>query len=129
MKGLGLSVLFTSTLFVGTSSSRDLVKMSSIDAIDDPLRINLAQQLRLLSEELPQGSPHLSLLQNASSRPELLKQLSRLLATPGLSIRVAKLFKPLLLDLCARWLEEETELEEKLETSALLLEIHPEIFP
>ncbi len=104
--------------------------MASIDAIDDPLRINLAQQLRLLSEELPQGRPpYLSLLQNASSRPELLKQLSRLLATPGLSIHVAKLFKPLLLDLCARWLEEETELEEKLEASALLLEIHPEIFP
>lgn len=103
--------------------------MASIDAIDDPLRINLAQQLRLLSEELPQGSPYLSLLQNASSRPELLKQLSRLLATPGLSIHVAKFFKPLLVDLCARWLEEETELEEKLEASALLLEIHPEIFP
>ncbi|KAI0087051.1 hypothetical protein BDY19DRAFT_324469 [Irpex rosettiformis] len=102
--------------------------MATPDTFEDPLRINLAQQIRFFSEQLPRGSSYLESLQNARSRPGLLKELSRLLSAPGLSETVARLFKPLLLDLCARWLEEETELEAKFEASALLLEIHPEIF-
>ena len=103
--------------------------MATYDTFDDSLTINLDQQIRLLVEELSESPSHISALQNASSRSELLKQLSRYVATPGLSEITARLFKPMLLDLCARWLEEETELDEKFEAFALLLEIHPEIFP
>lgn len=103
--------------------------MATYDTLNDSLTINLNQQIRLLAEELPEGSSLVSLLQNASSRSELLKQLSRYVATPGLSEITARLLKPVLLDLCARWLEKETELDEKFEAFALLLEIHPEIFP
>ncbi|KAI0693224.1 midasin [Cytidiella melzeri] len=103
--------------------------MASTQPAHDPLTINLAQQTRLLLDQLPRDSSALAALQNVPSRTHLLKQLARLLATPGLTTTVATLFRPLLLDLCARWLEEQGELEEKLEASTLLLEIHPEIFP
>ena len=95
----------------------------------DPLNINLAQQTHLLADQLPSDSPHLVSLRNASSRSALLNCLSRLLAVPGLTGVVSNIFRPILLDLCARWLEEDTNLEEKFEASALLLELHPEIFP
>ncbi|KAI0338876.1 P-loop containing nucleoside triphosphate hydrolase protein [Trametopsis cervina] len=97
--------------------------------LHDPLSINLLQQTRLLVAQLPSNSSQLSQLQNVSSRVELFNRLSRLLATPGFTILVATLFRPLLLDLCARWLADEESRQEKLEACALLLEVHPEIFP
>ena len=130
----GAAELTTFSSFDFTTVGRDIAfatlrQMKNTNSICDPLTINLSRQTRLLSDLLPRDSPHLAALRNASSRPGLLIQLSRLLATPGLTITVATLFRPLLLELCARWLEEDGDLEDKLEGAALLLEIHPEIFP
>lgn len=97
--------------------------------IHDPLTLNLNRQIRCFLEELPLDSPHRAALVSASSRTELLTVLSHLLSTPGCTTTIATLFRPLLLDLAARWLADDGHLEDRLEASALLLEIHPELFP
>ena len=45
-------------------------------------------------------------------------------------LHVVEAFRPLLVDLCARWIDDET-LDEvsRLEALALILEIHEEIYP
>lgn len=95
----------------------------------DPLTINLCGQVRSLRELLPQDSPHQATLASVASHNDLLDALSRLLLTPGLTTAVATLFRPILMDLAARWLINDGELEDKLEACALLMEIHPELFP
>ncbi|KAI6098131.1 midasin [Pisolithus sp. B1] len=62
---------------------------------------------------------------------ELLGVLSRCLAEPSLTNIVADLFRPLLIDLCARWLERGSneEEEKKFVAFCLLIENHEELFP
>ncbi|CAL1712480.1 unnamed protein product [Somion occarium] len=101
-----------------------------LPALPDPLKINWKRQTGALTSQLPSGS-HALRLQNVSSKAELLEVLSGLLATPGLTMIVATAFRPLLIDLCARWLTDATNgpsQEDRLEALCLLLEIHPEIF-
>ncbi|KAI6016225.1 hypothetical protein EDC04DRAFT_2881627 [Pisolithus marmoratus] len=85
----------------------------------DPLTINLGKQTRALVAFLSARSA------------ELLGVLSRCLAEPSLTNIVADLFRPLLLDLCARWLERASneEEEKRFVAMCLLIENHEELFP
>ncbi|OCH90921.1 midasin [Obba rivulosa] len=94
----------------------------------DPLRINLRRQIQVLLAQLPHNSLYTTQLQQVGTRPELLTCLSRLLAIPALTDVVAKAFRPILIDLCARWLHDDENDDEKLEALCLLLEIHPELY-
>lgn len=95
----------------------------------DPLTINLKRQTARLVELLQTNSAHLNDIRNVRSHTELLHLLSSLLAFPAYTMSIATLFRPLLFDLCARWLHGEFQLEEKFQALCLLIEVHPEIFP
>ena len=97
--------------------------------IHDPLSLNLAGQIRLLLSQLGPDSPHARILQNATSRSELLRALSSLLSTSGLTTLISVTFRPLLLDLCARLVETKENAIAKFEALSLLVGLHPEIYP
>ena len=98
--------------------------------IPDPLSLDTERQLRLLLEEVPLHSPLRATLEEQLSEPTLLPTLSRLMLCPSLTMAITRLFRPLLMDLCARWLDDGAEdMLDKLETFALLIEIHEEIYP
>ncbi|KAG6329770.1 hypothetical protein ID866_9320, partial [Astraeus odoratus] len=95
----------------------------------DPLTINLAKQLRALLALLPLQSPYAAQISVASSTKELLVTLSTLLAKPSLTSAIADLFRPLLIDLCARWLNDKQDLEDRFTALCFLIENHEELFP
>ena len=104
--------------------------MASIDGpLNDPLRLDLQRQTQKLLDSLPADSPYTAALKTASSRPLLLDALSKLLHIPQLTATVSTFFRPLLVDLCARWLEKDEDHLDKLEALCLLIEIHPELYP
>ncbi|KIP09693.1 hypothetical protein PHLGIDRAFT_86293 [Phlebiopsis gigantea 11061_1 CR5-6] len=103
--------------------------MTSVDMFQDPLTINLAHQTQIFLETVPQDSPVRNVLLSAPTRLELLRQLSRTLVLPAHTLAIASAFRPILLDLCARLLEDEADEVDKLEALCLLLELHPELFP
>ncbi|KAJ6531011.1 hypothetical protein B0H10DRAFT_2171534 [Mycena sp. CBHHK59/15] len=103
--------------------------MAFPSAIHDPLAINLRGQTRVLLSSLPPDSPHAPTLRNATSGAEITAMLSGLLASPDLTIQIATIFRPILLDLSARWLDEPQNTEDQLVALCLLLEVHEEIFP
>ncbi len=98
------------------------------DAYSDPLRLHLKRQVARLLDMFPADSP-IAALRYVSSRKVLLDQLSTLLHLPRYTMAIATLFKPLLLDLCARWLHHGMEHEEKFEALCLLLEPYQELYP
>ncbi|TFK40741.1 midasin nuclear AAA ATPase [Crucibulum laeve] len=103
--------------------------MTTTSAIHDPLYINLRRQTQLLISMLPANSQYVAELTQSSTTRELLTTLSVLLAIPALTQKVATLFRPILLDLCARWLEVEGHTEEQLVALCYLLEVHEELYP
>ncbi|KZV73642.1 hypothetical protein PENSPDRAFT_268056 [Peniophora sp. CONT] len=97
----------------------------------NPLAIDLKKQLGRL-QELCTGSgsqPHLRALQNASSRATFLTTLSGALLEPSLTTTIAHAFRPILIDLCSRWLDNRDLVEEKFEALCLLVQMHEELFP
>ncbi|KAF9220907.1 hypothetical protein BS17DRAFT_290054 [Gyrodon lividus] len=103
--------------------------MSPPSTHHDPLTVNLAKQTRALLALLPPDSIYASQISLASSPRDLLSTLSRLLMTPSLAIAISCLFRPLLIDLCARWLHDQEDLEDKFITLCMLIENHEELFP
>ncbi|KAJ7156010.1 midasin nuclear AAA ATPase [Mycena crocata] len=101
--------------------------MASSSAIHDPLAMNLRGQTRALLASLPPGSPHASTLE--TSNAQLSAIISGLLASPELTLLIATLYRPILLDLSARWLDEPQNTEDQLVALCLLLEVHEELFP
>ncbi|PCH39866.1 midasin [Wolfiporia cocos MD-104 SS10] len=95
----------------------------------DPLAINLKRQTAALHAQIPPDLIYAVDLNNARTQANLLNTLSRLLAVPGLTEIVSIVFRPILLDLCSRWLHDGRNEDDKLEALCLLLEVHPEIFP
>lgn len=96
----------------------------------NPLAIDLKRQLgRLQERHSGSGSQHLRALQNAPSRATFLATLSGALLEPSLTTTIAHDFRPILLDLCSRWLENGDLVEEKLEALCLLVQSHEELFP
>lgn len=103
--------------------------MSLHDTFNDPLAINLPRQTRALLAILPPDSPHSSKISFASSPKVLLSTLSRLLADPSLTVPISDLFRPLLIDLCARWLHDQEDLEDRFVAFCMLIENHEELYP
>lgn len=99
------------------------------DVIYDPLAINLHRQTKLLIQNLPQNLPHVVELSNATSERDLLAILSRLLTKSGLTESVAKAFRPILTDLCARWVEADDCTDDQLVAMAFLVEAQEELYP
>ncbi|KAG1882661.1 hypothetical protein F4604DRAFT_1986326 [Suillus subluteus] len=95
----------------------------------DPLRINLAKQKRALGALLPPDSFHIQHITEANTPTNALSTLSRLLAVPALTLTIADLFRPLLIDLCARWLHDDDDIEDRFIAFCLLIEIHEELYP
>ncbi|KAF8630919.1 hypothetical protein AX17_005277 [Amanita inopinata Kibby_2008] len=95
----------------------------------DPLTINLQRQARLLLEKLPQGSPYAAELSHVASNRRLLVILSCLLAKPELTALLARAFRPLLVDLCARWIEGDDCDEEQFVAISYLVEPQEELYP
>ena len=93
----------------------------------DPLRLDLQRQTQKLIDQFPGDGP-IAALRNVSSRQALLDHLSMLLLSPQYTMAVCMLFKPLLLDLCARWLHQDTDMLEKFEALCLLIEICEELY-
>ncbi|KAJ7673557.1 hypothetical protein B0H17DRAFT_1208374 [Mycena rosella] len=105
--------------------------MASFSAIHNPLAINLRGQTRVLLASLPSDSPHALRLINAASgtTTQLATALSDLLPSPDLTLLIATIFRPILLDLSARWLDEPQNTEDQLVALCSLLEVHEELFP
>ncbi|KDQ25963.1 hypothetical protein PLEOSDRAFT_1045779, partial [Pleurotus ostreatus PC15] len=101
---------------------------SSMDRVQNPLAIDLTKQTRILVEELA-SSDFTASIQACRDAGELLATLSKLLATPTLTLLIARLFRPILIDLCARWLEPSNEREHQLVALCLLIGVHEELFP
>lgn len=97
--------------------------------LKDPLKMNLGRQTRSLLEKLGTESRFVSHIQNTTTRRELLDALSQLLVTPTFTLLVAREFRPVLFDLCARWLLVDGLTDEILVALCLLIEPHPELFP
>jgi midasin len=109
----------------------NIFKMAFRSAIHDPLAINLRGQTRVLISSLPLDSPHVSTLETAVSQTsaELLAVLSGLLSCAELTFLIATIYRPILLDLSARWLDEPQNTEDQLVALCYLLEVHEELFP
>ena len=97
--------------------------------IHDPFAINLRLQTKRLLSEIPQNTAYHEALHNTSTTRQLLATLSRLLALPQFTQVVATLFRPILLDLCVRWIGDEAIVEDALVALCYLLEVHEELFP
>ena len=103
--------------------------MSFASAIHNPLAINLRRQKDALLSSIPPNTTHYGALKSATTTRQLLSTLSSLLAVPAFTKLVATLFRPILTDLCARWLESEDDVEEHLVALCCLIEVHEELFP
>ncbi|KAF8798896.1 hypothetical protein BYT27DRAFT_6882915 [Phlegmacium glaucopus] len=103
--------------------------MTFIGTIHDPLKINLHRQKSLLLSSISPNTIYFEALKNASSSSQLLATLSTLLAVPAFTQLIATLFRPILIYLCARWLENEDASEQHLVALCYLLEVHEELFP
>ncbi|KZV78626.1 hypothetical protein EXIGLDRAFT_757556, partial [Exidia glandulosa HHB12029] len=91
----------------------------------DPLKLDLQRQVAALNAALG-----VHVVDGAVSRVTLLNSLSRLLAAPQCTLQIAKFFRPLLVDLTARWLLDiDVPEEARFVALALLIETHEEIFP
>ncbi|KAI9443340.1 midasin [Lactarius indigo] len=103
--------------------------MSLTGNIRDPLTLDLRSQCLDFASKYPAWTVHSQTNLADASPKELLLLASKLLLIPAYTTTIADTFRPLLLDLCARWLENADELEDKLCALCLLLQPHVEIFP
>ena len=97
--------------------------------IRDPLSLDLRSQWLDFASKYPAWSAHSQANLVDASPKELLLLASKFLLIPSYTTIIADAFRPLLLDLCARWLENSDELENKLCALCLLLQPQVEIFP
>ena len=97
--------------------------------LKDPLKMNIGHCTRSLLKKLGTDSEFGSHLHNITTTRELLDALSQLLVKPAFTLLVAREFRPILFDLCARWLFVDGHTDEILVALCLLLEPHPELFP
>ncbi|EJC98837.1 P-loop containing nucleoside triphosphate hydrolase protein [Fomitiporia mediterranea MF3/22] len=103
--------------------------LSSFWDIPDPTSLNARKQLNGLVELLPRNSPLTAAFQDSLSQNALLPTLSRFMLHPSLTLAISWTFRPLLMDLCSRWLDTDDEGAKKLEALGLLIEVHEELFP
>jgi midasin len=94
---------------------------------NDPLKIDVQKQLSVALQALPSDSHFASILQNLQPDGTCLPTISKLLLEPSLTLLLKLAFQPLLVDLCARWLDDGEDLDKKIDAFALLVEVHEEI--
>lgn len=91
----------------------------------DPLSMNLCRQWNDITPYVDE-----SLLQpNDGSQEELVDALARLLYNSRYTLLIAQNFRPILLLLCARWLDQHGDEEAKLAALALLIQPYEDLFP
>ncbi|KAI8971187.1 midasin [Trametes punicea] len=95
----------------------------------DPLHLNLHRQTQKLLRQLPPGNSYSIVLQDANARNVLLDVLSNMMLSPQFTMMITTLFRPLLVDLCARWLHKDEDDVQKFWALCLLIDIHPELYP
>ena len=103
--------------------------MSLVSHLRDPLSLNLKSQWLECTSKFSDWSSTSQTDPVDTSSGEILSLASKFLLLPSCTAIVADTFRPLLLDLCARWLESSEALEEKLSALCFLLQPHMEIFP
>ena len=123
-----MSILKSSSKFP-LASVDFLPNMIFENTLHDPLSINLPGQTRILLSTVPSTSQHYERLISASNPRQLLDALSTCLAVPSCTAIIAKLFRPLLMDLCARWMDDSQQYEDHFVALSYLVEIHEELFP
>lgn len=110
--------------------SNQNASMTLSEEFCDPLSINLRRQTELLLTHIPTSSTNYAKITSASNPSELLAALSSALATPAFTKTTATLFRPLLVDLCSRWIHEhDGNTERHLIALCYLVEVHEELFP
>jgi midasin len=110
-------------------SSNPTSTMSLVGHLRDPLSLNLKLQWLVFKSKFPEWSFHFQANLADASPGEILSLASKFLLLPSSTTIIAETFRPLLLDLCARWLESSDLLEDKLSALCFLLQPHAEIFP
>lgn len=110
------------------SSSAQVENMEALWDFPSPLSINVRLQITRLLQVVPVSST-LAVLQQTQKGSMLLSQLSRFMIRPAYTMPITQAFRPLLVDLCVRWLDDDENLYEKFEALALLVEVHEEIYP
>ncbi|TFK52493.1 P-loop containing nucleoside triphosphate hydrolase protein [Heliocybe sulcata] len=97
-------------------------------SIQDPVMMDWKKQTRVFLASIPSDSPYAAALQQISSSEQLLVLVSRLLYVPSLTLLVAETFRPILFELCVRWLEDGSDIEDKFVALCLLIQPHEELF-
>ncbi|KAH7340561.1 hypothetical protein B0J17DRAFT_704975 [Rhizoctonia solani] len=105
----------------------------------DPLKFDLLGQSQVLLHKIKlctQAIPAKACLEAALNEPsklnvpEVLCAISQLMSEPAFTVLVSDTFRPLLMDLCARWLDNNSIDEvDRLVALCLLVEPYEEIFP
>jgi midasin len=103
--------------------------MSLVGHLRDPLSLNPKSQWLAFTSKFTDWSSTSQTDLFDTSPAEILSLASTFLLRPSCTAIVADTFRPLLLDLCARWLERSEASEEKLSALCFLLQPHTEIFP
>ena len=109
-----------------------LADESALWDLHDPTSMNVNQQLNALLAVLPAEFDAHENLKQAFKEERLLPALSHYLRKPSCTLAVTEAFRPLLMDLCVRWIDDANGSEENLDTLealALLIEAHDELFP
>ena len=116
------------------NTSQNVVEVDE-DALWDlrnPTSMNVQQHLQDLLHSLPADAAHVQSFRKALSTGNILDVLSTYLRNPSLTLAITGAFRPLLMDLCARWLDARKESRsdlDVLEALTLLLEVQEELFP
>lgn len=95
----------------------------------NPLAIHLQRQTQHLASVIPPESACIRELQNAPDTQVFLNTLSAVLSNPAYTQIATTLFRPILMDLCARWLDDTQNAERNLYALAFLIEVQEELFP
>jgi hypothetical protein len=95
-----------------------------------PLRLDLRGKVSQLVSAHPRFCFPDALTHSTSRTAEVLNSIARLLAFPALTDEVSAFFRPILMDLCSRWLElDDIDEHHVFESFAALLRPHRELFP
>ena len=95
-----------------------------LSMLHDPLSLNLHRQWDAITPYIEE-----SFLQHDGYREEMVDALTRLLHDSRYTFLIAQKFRPVLLLLCARWLDQHGDEDAKLAALALLIQPHEELFP
>jgi midasin len=102
--------------------------MSLFGHLHDPLSLNPKSLWLEFTSKFPEWTYHFQANLADPSPGDVLSLASKFLLLQPCTSIIANIFRPLLLDLCARWLEHSEALEDKLSALCFLLQPHMEIF-